>query len=75
MTERRHTVTATRLRIDTAELLDQIRFEGQPVAITRQGKVVGYLIPSDFLEEVEQMDDGIPWVGPWYRYSGPSVIR
>lgn len=50
MTERKDTVTATRLRIDTAELLDQIRFDGHPVAITRQGRVIGYLVAADWFE-------------------------
>lgn len=50
MTDRIQTVTATDLRIITAEILDQVKF-GHVVAVTRQGKTIAYLVPADKVEK------------------------
>ena len=51
MTDRIESVTATDLRIITAELLDQIRIYQEPIAVTRQGKTIAYIVPVGRVEK------------------------
>ena len=51
MTERIESVTATELRIITAEILDQIRIYREPIAVTRQGKTIAYIVPINDVEK------------------------
>jgi prevent-host-death family protein len=45
-------ITATELRRSLSEILDQMLANGQPVAITRQGRPVAYLVPPRLVEEL-----------------------
>jgi prevent-host-death family protein len=46
---------ATPLREKLAEVLDQVRFSRQPVAVTRHGKIVAWLVPGDFHENANKV--------------------
>lgn len=46
MTERITTITATELRRDLANLLDQIMIYRESISITRQGKTIAFLVPA-----------------------------
>lgn len=46
VTERITTITATELRRDLANLLDQIMIYRESISITRQGKTIAFLVPA-----------------------------
>jgi prevent-host-death family protein len=51
MTTTIETITATELRRSLAEVLDQMLMNGQPVAITRQGRTIAYLVPPRVVDD------------------------
>lgn len=48
MTDRIDEIGAADLRVKLADVLDQLRFDRKPVALTRFGRVAAWLIPADF---------------------------
>lgn len=48
MTDRIDSMGAAELRVKLADVLDQIRFDSKPVAITRFDKIVAWIVPADF---------------------------
>jgi prevent-host-death family protein len=51
-TQTTETITATELRRSLAEVLDQMLMNGQPVAITRQGRTIAYLVPPRVVDDM-----------------------
>lgn len=47
MTERIESIGAADLRVQMADVLDQIRFDHKPVAVTRFNKTIAWIIPAD----------------------------
>jgi hypothetical protein len=48
MTDRIDEIGAADLRVKLADVLDQLRFDRKPVALTRFGKVAAWVIPAGF---------------------------
>lgn len=53
MTNKIETVGATEARVILADILDQVRFQKAPVALTRHGKTVAYIVPAGDSEEFQ----------------------
>ncbi len=51
MTDRIDEIGAADLRVKLADVLDQLRFDRKPVALTRFGRVAAWLVPADFKME------------------------
>jgi prevent-host-death family protein len=47
-------IGAAELRVELADVLDQVRFDQQPVAITRFGKTVAYIVHPSIMDALVQ---------------------
>ncbi|MFD0359644.1 type II toxin-antitoxin system prevent-host-death family antitoxin [Streptomyces sp. NPDC127110] len=57
------TYTTIDLRKQMGEILDRTRIAGEPAAITRKGKTLAYLVPTEWFEQYQQLAEAASAAG------------